>query len=503
MDRNSIRSSNFSHRLLRAMASRTFVYSACSLLLVSSLFLFTTRLPTINDVIEAGPWYSWFGEQPPLQTNGYIIVSGVEDQLVDTQRSQKKHVIIFDGGSTGTRVHVFTFQIKPPRETSLAIKPQRKRIILKSEDFKSTTPGLSSYAEVPEMAADSVRQLLQFATDIVPIDQRSNTSLSLIATAGLRLLPDKQSIAILDNIEKMLHAQNPKYKLHEDSIKILDGNSEGVFGWVTINFLLKRLHSTKKSVAVLDLGGGSTQITFAPRYQSTVDAAPSHFIVHQDILGKRERLYTHSYLGYGLMAARQSLLLKALDSRNTRRFAAHDHVNVSHPCFAAEQTRSWSYAYVSYAVTGIGGDCYAFVEKYFAQRNEMKHAAELNERDIYAISYYYDRMVDVGVITRADHIAEVRIRDFYLAARFVCGEQFDFEKRQKRFKQQWRLEREKVFNVTTGSSEFLCLDLTYITHLLHTGYGMNWDKMITIGKRINNVELSWALGAAFSRLDVD
>lgn len=469
-------------------------------------------MPSINDVMESGSWTSLFGEYPPLQTNGYIIVSEVGDRTPsDVQRSQKKHVVIFDGGSTGTRVHVFTFQIKPPRESNLAThthKAQRKRIILKSEDFKSTTPGLSSYAEQPHLAADSVSQLLSFASSIVPAEKRSNTSLSLIATAGLRLLPGQQSTAILDQIEQMLIAQDPKYKLHDDSIKILDGNSEGVFGWVTINFLLKRLHSTKRSVAVLDLGGGSTQITFAPRNPETIVQAPPHFIVQQDILGKRERLYTHSYLGYGLMAARQSLLLNALESMPGRAgipriFSPHDHVNVSHPCFAVGQTRSWHYAYVNYAVTGLGGDCYAFVQTYFANRRELQTAQELNERDVYAISYFYDRMVDVGVITRADHVAQVMVRDFYLAARFMCGDQFDQDKRQKRFKQQWRLEREQQFNMTSGSSEFLCLDFTYITHLLHTGYGMRWDKTITIGKRINNVELSWALGAAFSMLDVD
>jgi ectonucleoside triphosphate diphosphohydrolase 5/6 len=499
-------SSGLSGRLLRAMASRVFVYTACALLLISSLVLFTSRLPSYNDVLENGPWGHWFGEQSPLQTNGYIIVSGDDEPPLDVQRTQRKHVIIFDGGSTGTRVHVFTFQIKPPRDTTVAVKAQRKRIILKSEDFKSTTPGLSSYAEQPERAADSVRQLLMFAGDIVPNEQRCNTSLSLIATAGLRLLPDKQSTAILDQIEQMLHSQSPKYKMHDDSIKILDGNSEGVFGWVTINFLLKRLHSTRRSVAVLDLGGGSTQITFAPRSQETLDRTPSNFIVHQDILGKRERLYTHSYLGYGLMAARQALLLKALESvsgRASRSFAAHDHVNVSHPCFAAGQTRSWHYAYVNYAVTGVGGDCYAFIRNYFDSRKDLQNADELNDRDIYAISYFYDRMVDVGVITRANHVAEVHVRDFYLAARFVCGDQFDQEKRQKRFKQPWRTERERQFNLSTGSSEFLCLDFTYITHLLRTGYRMRWDKQITIGKRINNVELSWALGAAFSLLDVD
>ena len=36
---------------------------------------------------------------------------------------------------------------------------------------------------------------------------------------------------------------------------------EGVFGWVTVNFLLDQLHNPRRSYVALDLGGGSTQIT--------------------------------------------------------------------------------------------------------------------------------------------------------------------------------------------------------------------------------------------------
>ena len=482
-------------RIMHTMSSRVFLWTMCGLLITSSVLLFGMVARDING------WLNGSGDSS-LQSNGYVIVNGVDEPATDSLKSQRKHVVIFDGGSTGTRIHVFTFQIKPQRETNL-IKHQRKRIILKSEDFKSITPGLSSYAESPEEAANSVRSLLSFAGEIIPDEHRPNTSLSLIATAGLRLLPDKQSVAILDSIEEMLHTLDPSYKLGDDSIKILDGNSEGIFAWVTINFLLKRIHNPRRSVAVLDLGGGSTQITFAPRDQQTIDSSPNHFLIQRDILGRQELLYTHSYLGYGLMAARQALLLRALDrSQSKLRFAPHDHVNVSHPCFQSGQTRSWNFQYVTYSVTGTGGDCYNFVHDYFVQKSTIQPALELNDREIYAVSYYYDRMADVGLINRSDHLGQVSIRDLYLAARHVCGEKFDLDRRSKRFKQQWRLEREATFAVE-NNSEFLCFDLTYITHLLHTGFGIRWNKQITLGKRLQNVELSWALGAAFSMLDVD
>lgn len=44
---------------------------------------------------------------------------------------------------------------------------------------------------------------------------------------------------------------------------MLDDQDEGLFAWYTVNFLLDRLHNISESIATLDLGGGSTQVTFS------------------------------------------------------------------------------------------------------------------------------------------------------------------------------------------------------------------------------------------------
>ena len=53
---------------------------------------------------------------------------------------------------------------------------------------------------------------------------------------------------------------------------------EGVFGWVTVNYLLEQLHNPRKSYVALDLGGGSTQITFLPKYEETFKTTPASFL---------------------------------------------------------------------------------------------------------------------------------------------------------------------------------------------------------------------------------
>lgn len=46
----------------------------------------------------------------------------------------------------------------------------------------------------------------------------------------------------------------------------MEGTDEGIFSWFTVNFLLERFntHNPGNTVAALDLGGGSTQVTFSP-----------------------------------------------------------------------------------------------------------------------------------------------------------------------------------------------------------------------------------------------
>ena len=61
-------------------------------------------------------------------------------------------------------------------------------------------------------------------------------------------------------------------------VGILRELDEGVFGWVTVNYLLDQLHNPRKSYVALDLGGGSTQITFLPKYQETFKNIPEHFL---------------------------------------------------------------------------------------------------------------------------------------------------------------------------------------------------------------------------------
>lgn len=86
----------------------------------------------------------------------------------------------------------------------------------------------------------------------------------------------------------------------------------GVYAWITANYLLGKIGEGAKSrdtLAVMDLGGASTQIVFEPSFPAkSKDAfAEGDHKYLLNFQGREHTLYQHSYLGYGLMRARRSV----------------------------------------------------------------------------------------------------------------------------------------------------------------------------------------------------
>ena len=205
---------------------------------------------------------------------------------------------MIDAGSTGSRIHIYKFnQCGASAEYEYEV-------------FKMTQPGLSSYAGKPEIAAKSLDVLLGEALRVVPSSMHGCTPVAVKATAGLRLLPGSESADILHAVEERIHDLYPFKLLEEDGVTIMDGKDEGVYAWITANYLLGTIKAdTPKNTAtyaVLDLGGASTQIVFEPMFSSSDQRLePGEHKYDLKFGGRSHVLYQHSYLGYGLMRARK------------------------------------------------------------------------------------------------------------------------------------------------------------------------------------------------------
>ncbi|XP_054960922.1 ectonucleoside triphosphate diphosphohydrolase 6 isoform X10 [Pan paniscus] len=279
--------------------------------------------------------------------------------------------IMFDAGSTGTRVHVFQFT-RPPRETPT----------LTHETFKALKPGLSAYADDVEKSAQGIQELLDVAKQDIPFDFWKATPLVLKATAGLRLLPGEKAQKLLQKVKEVFKAS--PFLVGDDCVSIMNGTDEGVSAWITINFLTGSLKTPGgSSVGMLDLGGGSTQIAFLPRVEGTLQASPPGYLTALRMFNRTYKLYSYSYLGLGLMSARLAIL------------------------------------------GGVEGQPVASLHELCAARvsevlqNRVHRTEEVKHVDFYAFSYYYDLAAGVGLID-AEKGGSLVVGDFEIAAKYVC-----------------------------------------------------------------------------------
>ncbi|KAM8834291.1 ectonucleoside triphosphate diphosphohydrolase 5 [Synchiropus picturatus] len=369
--------------------------------------------------------------------------------------------IMFDAGSSGTRIHIYKFIQKDPVELP----------VLDHEMYHAVKPGLSEYRDNPEEGGNTIRQLLKIAKKTVPEEEWKRTPVVLKATAGLRMLPEDKANGLLQEVREVFD-ESPFY-VPANSVCIMNGTNEGVLAWVTVNFLTGHLYSnTRRTVGTLDLGGGSTQISFLPKSKKTVQMAPKSYIANFNLFNNTYQLYTHSYLGNGILAARLATLgARDSDDLDWRVFTSS--------CLPKKFKGDFTFGGLTYHVSGFPDGyagyklCYYEVMKVIKgivhQPYEVKGSSVF-----YAFSYYFDRAAESGLIDK-NRGGAVQVRDFKNKAKEVCNKMTKYR----------------------AVSPYLCMDMVYITCLLKEGFGFKDNTVLQLAKKVNNVETSWALGATF------
>ncbi|XP_069465838.1 ectonucleoside triphosphate diphosphohydrolase 2 [Ambystoma mexicanum] len=233
-----------------------------------------------------------------------------------------KYGIVLDAGSSHTALFIYKWPADKENDTGI-VSEHRKC------DVKG--PGISSYAKNPPDAGRSLEVCLNQAVEDVPAERHAVTPIYLGATAGMRLLnllDTTSSNHVLEAVSSTLRS----YPFDFRGAKILSGQDEGVFGWVTANYLLENFvkygwigrwtRPSKGTLGAMDLGGASTQITFAT--DSAIEDPENE--VSLRLYGQSYRVYTHSFLCYGRDQVLRRLLSKVLKAQN---YASV----VSHPCW--------------------------------------------------------------------------------------------------------------------------------------------------------------------------
>ncbi|KAI9145193.1 nucleoside phosphatase family-domain-containing protein [Paraphysoderma sedebokerense] len=245
-----------------------------------------------------------------------------------------KYGIVIDAGSSGSRIQVYSWQA----QGSTGLPKIIPGGIDKSSDGQlKIEPGISTFGGNPHDVGPYLRPLLDFASTLVPSELHGSTPLYVFATAGMRLLPQHQQNEVLRHVCLFLRTH---YTFLIDScskqIKVITGETEGIYGWVAVNYLLdgfevisdskSGIRKKKQTFGFLDMGGASTQIAFEP--------IPGVAQLHSDDLTEvslrtfdghvlQYNVFVTTFLGYGTNEARRryvhQLITKAQYSGSIRK----------------------------------------------------------------------------------------------------------------------------------------------------------------------------------------
>ena len=135
------------------------------------------------------------------------------------------YAVVLDAGSSGTRTYLFSWPDHcGDKHELLKISP----LLQGGEPMvKKATPGLSSLGETPDNAFEYIRPLLMFASNTIPKEKHKETSLYILATAGMRLLEKNPQEALLANLRMGIN-ENFAFYFPTGHLEIISGKQEGI-----------------------------------------------------------------------------------------------------------------------------------------------------------------------------------------------------------------------------------------------------------------------------------
>ncbi|KAI9226181.1 MAG: nucleoside phosphatase GDA1/CD39 [Piptocephalis tieghemiana] len=407
--------------------------------------------------------------------------------------------LIIDAGSSGSRIHAYKWLRSSAHQHHIQIEPV---LTNKGKPFAhKIKPGISSLR--PEQVPTYMEHLIGNATQVIPKEVLSTTPIYWKATAGMRLLPQDQSLALTSAVKQSL-ARSPFQLDPKFGVQIISGEQEGVYGWLTLNYLRRQLSPDSSSFAALDLGGASTQITFDPVSTPYAAAYPLH------ANGTRYLLYTHSYLRYGADQIRMRYQQSLVSSGNYATQAPGDDQEV----VAIEDPCNWKDSVE--LVKGSQGEDVRLIgtgEPLACQ----KRVHALLQQDTFCTQ----KPCAVAGAYQPDIPEDMRIHAVsnyaHVASFFGCDQKEGSTPKciqdavQSRcstlsWKQAYSIWGPGGTDPKSGGpvAEHLhemCLGGTYITSLLTQGYHLSLDKPIVFRDDIDGVDAGWTLGAMISEAD--
>lgn len=458
-----------------------------------------------GDVMQIGPSVGVSKDRADVY-EVKILPNDISDSAMNQlDASLFSYLAIVDAGSSGCRAHVYRYGKLGSLTGPLYVLPQHTS--------KKIKPGLSSFANNPNDAGESLSGLVEFLKTQVPESYWTKTPIWVKATAGLRMLAldkEEKSNAILSSVVKFLSDKTKSPFFFRSSwAKVISGNEEAGYGWIAYNYL-KKIIGPKKSMSqkpyvVVEMGGASSQVSqlAPPSYNSLI---PKDYKFSFDIEGESYTLYTYSYLGFGADAARETV-------NKILKNAAKDD-SVSDPCLFKGYKRDGTVERKDPYEGPVDSSVIGSAKKGNTQcNNNVAQLFKSNKGSCpTAGPHSFDCIYQPDFVTSSENI--LVFENFYyvtsalgLKSKTSTNAAFPLLTTPSDITQSaneiCQLELEKVNENYPKDSQpkdvnlKLCFAATYASSFLTKGIGLKDNKLVTIQKEVDGNEIEWALGAAF------
>ncbi|QOU20365.1 hypothetical protein BRETT_005021 [Brettanomyces bruxellensis] len=469
----------------------------------------------------------------------------------DEDGTPYNYIVVLDAGSTGTRVYVYTYldagyMVKHEllsggkAITGIEIAGNLPYVHQDSGYWsKKTRPGLSSFKKDIKKYGDStehlasrigkksLKKLLSRARKVVPKDQQYRTPIFLHATAGVRLLDASDQEALMSATCYYIKTHSNFYLPDcESHVRVIDGEEEGLYGWITLNYLLGKMRADEeRQVGFLEMGGASTQMCFEPQENEIAEHEKSLMGLRLGTVGVTEpemkfKVYSHSFLGYGLRQMHLDYLKMLIGQNSVSGEEGSDEkstIQIEDPCAPGGYRTKVELESKKCKVVGSGNEekCRELVYKAFAIKETTGEECSAEEQKEVSKCLLSENMPDFsfdyenffGVSGYWDTISELldlenEGKDPSKTEFQKYGKIYSYPEIEKEVSKVCSLNWEQLKDYRDEDEDELadlCFRSTYIVNLLHNGLGLRRDNSsdsFQVNDQINGVDFTWTLGRA-------
>ncbi|KAE8727940.1 putative apyrase 1 [Hibiscus syriacus] len=241
----------------------------------------------------------------------------------------------------------------------------------------------------------------------------------------------------------------------------------------------------RDTVGIVDLGGGSVQMAYAIS-ESAASRAPSvqagldNHVNEMYLKGSKYHIYVHSYLRYGLLAARAEILKVSEDSGNpcTYKYGGEFKASALSSGSSIEECRR-----VTLKALKVNDSCTHMKCTFGGIWNG---GGGDGQKNLFVASFFFDRAAEAGFIKSSDPVAKVQPHSFLDAAKRACQTQYADAKT-------------TYTDLGENNLPYICMVLVYEYTLLVDGFGLDPYQDIMLVKKVKYwnsfVEAAWPLGS--------